>query len=247
MISAAIAAAVHLLLAWALLRGLGVAIPLPVPQRLQLLPLSEPPPPESTPPPPARAETQPKPSDPEGAAAPPALRATPTEIVAPRPEIPLPQPVAAAPVAGAGAAPAAGAAPTPGPGTGAGGQGSGLGSGASGSGTGGGGGGGSPAIWLRGSIGEEDYPSRAYAARVTGTVFIAFTVAPDGRVRDCRVTRSSGSRALDETTCRLIERRFRYRPARDPAGRPVASTIRGEQAWEIGPEPPERVIEAEPD
>ncbi len=249
MMSAAIVAGVHLLLGWALLTGLGVAIPLPVPERLQLLPLSEPPPPPpATPPPSVRPETRPKPKDPEGAAAPPALRATPTEIVAPKPEIPLPPPIAAAPVAGTGAAPAAGAAPVPGPGTGAGGQGTGLGSGASGSGTGGGGGGGgSPARWLRGSIDDGDYPRRAYEARVMGVVYIAFTVATDGRARDCRVTRSSGSRELDDTTCRLIEKRFRYRPARDASGRPIASTIRGEQAWEIGPEPPERVIEAEPE
>jgi protein TonB len=59
------------------------------------------------------------------------------------------------------------------------------------------------------------------------------------------VTRSSGSRALDSTTCRLIQSRFRYRPARDGAGKPIAETIRGEHSWELGPEPPPIEIEPE--
>ena len=74
---------------------------------------------------------------------------------------------------------------------------------------------------------------------------LRFVVASTGRVSDCDVTRSSGSRALDETTCRLIMQRFRYRPARDGAGRPIADTIRGEHVWELGPEPPP--IEVEPE
>jgi protein TonB len=240
--SAAIVAAVHLLLAWALLSGLGVVPAISAPDTLRMLPVSEPP---LAPAIVLQPELKPKPQDPEGAAAPPALRATPTEIVAPEPEIPLPPPIAAAPLPGTGAAPSAGASLFPGPGTGSGGEGQGLGNGTSGNGTGAGGGGGGPSRWLRGSIDDGDYPRRAYDDRVTGTVFIAFTVDVDGRARDCRVTRSSGSRALDETTCRLIEKRFRYRPARDGGGRPVASTIRGEQEWAIGPAPPDREVEPE--
>jgi protein TonB len=244
--SAMVAALVHLLLALALLRGLGAALPLPPVERVRLVDLAEPPPPpppRSTPPPDRRA----RPKDPEGAAAPASLRATPTEIVMPPPPIPIPipPPVAAAPVAGSGAAPSAGAAPVPGPGTGAGGEGNGLGSGRSGSGTGGGGGGGAPALWLRGGIDDQDYPRRAYEARATGIVYLAFTVGRDGRVQDCLVTRSSGSRELDETTCRLIRKRFRYRPARDASGKAIASVVRGQQAWEIGPEPPVREVEPE--
>jgi protein TonB len=37
--------------------------------------------------------------------------------------------------------------------------------------------------------------------------------------------RSTASPELDATTCRLIERRFRYEPALDGAGRPVPETI----------------------
>ena len=52
-----------------------------------------------------------------------------------------------------------------------------------------------------------------------------FTVGIDGRVSGCTVTRSSGYALLDTTTCRLIEKRFRYHPARDAQGQPVAETI----------------------
>jgi protein TonB len=91
---------------------------------------------------------------------------------------------------------------------------------------------------------DSDYPRSAVRARARGTVFLRFVVAPSGRVNDCRVTRSSGNRDLDETTCDLIVRRFRYRPAISSDGRPVAETIRGEHVWDMGPE--REPIEIEP-
>jgi len=252
--SAAAVAILHALLGYAFLTGLGV-VPLPsLPEDLKLFnPTAEPPPPpeaKAARPQREKVRRKPKPKDPEGSASPANLRDTPTEIVAPPPEIrlPVPPPIAAAPVAGTGGAPAAGAAPVPGPGTGAGGVGNGLGSGLSGNGTGGGGGGGGlarPPRLISGHIDNDDYPRRAFEARVTGTVFVRFVVQPDGRVSDCRIRRSSGSAELDGTTCRLIERRLRYRPALDASGRPVAATVMGEQAWEMGPEPPPRDVEPE--
>jgi len=243
--SAAGVAALHVLLGYAFLTGLGFAPLQPVADELKLFDaVDEPPPPAAEP---ARPETEKKtrkakPKDPEGAASPANLRNTPSEIVAPPPEIrlPVPPPVIAAPAAGQGSAAAAGAANVPGPGTGSGGRGTGLGSGSQGSGTGGGGGGGrgTRARLLSGSIRDSDYPRAPYEAHVGGTVLLRFVVAPDGRVRQCAVTRSSGNAELDATTCRLIERRFRYRPARDAEGRAVADTIRGQQIWEVGPEPP---------
>jgi periplasmic protein TonB len=246
--SAAAVAILHALLGYAFLTGLGV-VPLPsLPEDLKLFsPTAEPPPPpeaKAAEPQREKVRRKPRPRDPEGSASPANLRNTPTEIVAPPPEIrlPVPPPLPAAPAAGTGSAPAAGAAPVPGPGTGAGGVGTGLGSGLSGNGTGGGGGGGGglarPPRLISGRIDNDDYPRRALEARVTGTVFVRFIVQPDGRVSDCRVSRSSGSAELDGTTCRLIERRLRYRPALDAAGRPIPATVMGKQAWEMGPEPP---------
>ncbi len=134
----------------------------------------------------------------------------------------------------------------PGPGTGAGGIGTGLGSGLYGNGTGGGGGGrGVAARFLSGGIAPRDYPRRAVERRAQGTTYLRFTILPNGRVRDCVVTRSSGHRDLDAATCPLLERSLRYRPARDATGRPVPETIRGQQDWELGPEPPVREYDGE--
>ena len=166
---------------------------------------------------------------PAGEAAPPNLRARPAEIAVPPPALPpLPSPVIAAPVAGAGAAPSAGATDLPGPGTGAGGIGDGLGAGGSGEGDGGGWREETPPEWIGGRIRDSDFPDDVDSG---GTVSVRYVVAVDGRVSSCRVTRSSGSRVLDATTCRLIEQRFRFRPSRDARGRPVPSVIVENHSW----------------
>ena len=247
-------AAFHAVLGYALLAGLGFEVPAAVSEQLKLINLAEePPPPPIKEPKPVEVRTEKesvkkaRAEKPEGAASPPNLTSTPTPIVAPPPEIrlPVPSPVIAAPVAGVGSDPSAGAADIPGPGTGSGGQGTGTGSGAGGSGAGGGGGGGRiRARWISGRIRDRDYPRAAARAGIGGTVFLRFVVAPDGRVSECRVTRSSGSPDLDSTTCRLILQRFRYRPARDSTGRPVPEVITGEHHWELGEEP--EAVEIEP-
>jgi len=52
-----------------------------------------------------------------------------------------------------------------------------------------------------------------------------------GSVRNCRIIESNAGPELEETTCRLIERRFRYEPARDVQGRPVPETISRTFDW----------------
>ena len=242
---------VHGLIGWALVVGFAVDVPQLVRDRLQLIevlpePLPEPvlraiPPPAPVP----ENERPRRAADPrpEGAASPPNLRSTPTEIVAPDPVVPLPlpSPVVAAPVAGRGSDPSAGAADIRGPGTGSGGFGDGFGSGRGGYGGGGGGGGGAvrPPRRIRGSLRDSDYPPGLGEMGIGGTVSVIYAVQPDGRVTNCRITRSSGSRILDETTCRLIQQRFRYDPARDRFGRPVRSGIVEDHSWMVEDEPPE--------
>jgi protein TonB len=241
-------AMVHALLFYMLINGFGGRIVATVGERLKLIDIVElPPPPPAKPAPPRKGNThKARTPNPEGAASPKNLRDTPVEIVAPPPQLDLPPPLPAAPAAGEGRVTAAGAADTPGPGTGSGGIGAGTGSGEYGSGTGGGGGGMAVhARWIAGRIKDSDYPAAALDAGASGTVYLRFIVQPNGRVTDCRITRSSGRADLDITTCRLIEGRFRYRPARDVTGRPIAEMIRGEQHWETSRREPE-VIE-EPD
>ena len=53
---------------------------------------------------------------------------------------------------------------------------------------------------------------------------VRFTVGTDGRVDSCSTVTSSGSSELDAETCRLIQRRFRYKPAEDPNGNKITET-----------------------
>ena len=80
---------------------------------------------------------------------------------------------------------------------------------------------------------ERDYPSAARRAEEQGTVRVSYTIGLDGRVTNCTVTASSGSRSLDSTTCRILERRFRYSPARDSSGNPVSQTKSQSVSWQL--------------
>ncbi len=226
--SAVAAAAVHLLLGYALIAGLGIRPPILPAEPLKLFDIAaEPPPPPET-----RPAPRPKADAPEGAAAPPNLEADPTPIVAPTPRIRIEvaEALGAAPIAGSGSATSAGASTVAGLGTGAGGDGTGTGAGGEGRGPGSGGIA-TRARHLRGRIGDDDYPRGAYRERVGGTVIAQLTVSAEGRISRCEISRSSGNAELDSTTCRLILRRFRYAPARDAQGRAVASQVGWRQLW----------------
>ncbi|MEA3036208.1 MAG: periplasmic protein TonB [Sphingomonadales bacterium] len=227
------------LLGYGLIVGLGVRPPAPVRDQLKMFGILPDPPP---PPPEPKAVPPPKPvPEPEGAASPPNLKAVPTEIVRPPPppvRLPPPPPIAAAPVAGPGTAPSAGAALVAGPGTGAGGQGNGLGAGRGGAGGGSGAGVATPARFIKGELRDKDYPRDLGELGIGGTVVTRFVVGTDGRVSGCTVTRSSGNAELDSQTCRLIEQRYRYKPARDSSGRPVASIDTDDHEWVSRPPVP---------
>jgi periplasmic protein TonB len=90
------------------------------------------------------------------------------------------------------------------------------------------------ARWRRGSFdNDRDYPPAALRREEQGTVRVGFTIGTDGRVTSCNVLQSSGSSALDSTTCRIILSRFRYEPARDSFGNPVVETRTQPVTWRI--------------
>lgn len=182
------------------------------------------------PPPPVPPAEQPKMTGPEGAAAPPNRRNNPTVIVAPPPKLPPRPAPPAAPVAGTGSAAESGAAPVDGPGTGAGGQGNGRGAGDGGDGTGGGGGG-ARARHMRGGIGYRDWPRDVPRAPQPVRVEVRFWVETNGRCTGCEIQRTSGIPSVDASTCRLIEQRFRYEPARNSNGEPIRSETAWRQDW----------------
>ncbi len=229
-VSAVAAGAIQALLIYALVSGLASRMPEALDDSLALFTVEPP-----APPPPRTVPAVEKISRPEGAAAPKSLRSTATAIVAPPPIVPVvvPPPVIAAPVANTGAEATQGASDLPGPGTGAGGIGTGFGSGGSGDGDGGGWDDETPPRWKKGRIKDSDYPREAAEAGASGTVSVRYRIEVDGRVTGCVITRSSGNRILDETTCRLIEQRFRYEPSRDARGRPVVSYIVRDNDWVI--------------
>jgi TonB family protein len=79
----------------------------------------------------------------------------------------------------------------------------------------------------------EDYPAAAVRAGEQGTVEVKLSVGANGRVTNCVVTSSSGSSALDSTTCRLLTARARFTPATDSAGSPVAAEVTHRQRWRL--------------
>jgi periplasmic protein TonB len=224
------------LLLWALVLGLAVGAREKVADALKLFGVTPPAPPpaERVPPKPVRNFR------PAGEAAPPNLRARATELVAPVPEVvippKLPPLVTVAPQAADGAQASSGAAEVAGPGTGAGGEGDGFGAGGSGDGDGAGDVG---PRRIGGRIRDSDYPLSAGEAGVGGTVGVRFVVDVRGRVRTCAVTRSSGSRLLDDTTCRLIVERYRFRPGHDARGVPFEATVVQNETWVVREEPAE--------
>jgi protein TonB len=84
-----------------------------------------------------------------------------------------------------------------------------------------------------GSISDDDYPASALRAEAQGTTTARFTIGTDGRVTSCSVTGSSGNSALDQTTCRLIQQRFRFRPAVGADGNPTTETRSQRIVWRL--------------
>lgn len=211
-------ASVHAVLGYALIIGLGFDLPRSFTGALKVFDVVE------ELPPPAIVRPAPVPAEPdrqdelreEASASPMSIPPPNVRLVVP-PSIPLPPAprTGAGTVAGVGVGVGAG-----GGGTGGGGQGSGAGGGPR-----------FPAQLLKGSITGSDYPRTARLGRAEGVVYVRFLVDTGGRARRCVVTGSSGNRALDSTTCRLIERRFRYRPARDAQGRAITDIVVGNQIW----------------
>lgn len=91
-------------------------------------------------------------------------------------------------------------------------------------------------IGEEGWITPDDYPSTSIRRNQSGVVVIRWRVADDGSIDRCGTVRSSGHQRLDRAACRAIRRRARYQPARDAAGRPIASTVTRTVRWVLPPQ-----------
>ena len=115
-------------------------------------------------------------------------------------------------------------------GTGASGPGGGTGSGNGGNGQGGGAV--TKAVKTAGEINSaRDYPIATRDLRINDFVIVAITVGADGRPSGCRVSRPSKDAQANSITCQLALKRFRFKPATDASGKPVASVYGWKQSW----------------
>lgn len=79
---------------------------------------------------------------------------------------------------------------------------------------------------------ESDYPAEMLRAGLGGTTRATLEIGADGRVASCRILRSSGAATLDRTTCRILEDRGRFHPARDEDGRTVSGRVNFDMEWQ---------------
>ena len=82
-----------------------------------------------------------------------------------------------------------------------------------------------------GAITDDDYPSSSQRNEESGTSVARITIGTDGKVTDCSA--SGASPALDAKACELIIRRFRFKPALDASGSPIAETKTQRVTWRL--------------
>ena len=76
----------------------------------------------------------------------------------------------------------------------------------------------------------QDYPTDTHHEGVTRYRLL---IATTGRVAQCEITESSGSRWLDEATCRNLVRRARFHPATNSQGEAIEGQYEGKMRWYI--------------
>ncbi|MFU7527810.1 energy transducer TonB [Qipengyuania sp. ASV99] len=88
---------------------------------------------------------------------------------------------------------------------------------------------GNPGRWITDSDYRTSWINRGYS----GVAGFELSVDARGRVSNCTITRSTGHAPLDEATCRLLERRASFDPARNSSGEIVAGRYSSSVSWKI--------------
>lgn len=78
-----------------------------------------------------------------------------------------------------------------------------------------------------------DYPAAALRAGEQGRTAYRLDIGANGRVTGCTITKTSGSAALDNTTCRILRSRARFVPARDAEGKATVDTFEAATEWRL--------------
>lgn len=93
---------------------------------------------------------------------------------------------------------------------------------------------GNPGAWIP----ANGYPPAAAASQEEGRVGFMLTIDETGRVSDCKVTSTSESPLLDETTCNYMIANGRFTPPRDKKNKPVMSQWSSSVTWKLETPPP---------
>jgi TonB family protein len=99
---------------------------------------------------------------------------------------------------------------------------------------------GNPGAWIP----MEAYPPAAKASAEEGRVAFTLDVDNAGHVNVCKVTTSSGSPLLDDTTCNLMTANGRFTPPKDKKGKPVESRWSSSVRWKLEAATPPPAAEA---
>ena len=86
-----------------------------------------------------------------------------------------------------------------------------------------------PGAWLR----DSDYRPTWIRREYMGVAKFRLDIAATGQVTGCRILGSTGHSELDDATCKLVERRAKFEPARGKTGEPVASSYVSSVRWQI--------------
>ncbi|NUT00445.1 MAG: TonB family protein [Sphingomonas sp.] len=78
---------------------------------------------------------------------------------------------------------------------------------------------------LGGLFTAADYPAAAQKAGRMGRAHVRLRVNDSGAITECSILRSSGSAELDNTTCRILNERAKFEPARDIDGKATRGVI----------------------
>lgn len=85
----------------------------------------------------------------------------------------------------------------------------------------------SPANWVV----SNDYPDKALYSGISGVVHFRLDVGSEGQVEACHIQMASKGPEFAQVTCAAIQKRAKFTPALDQAGKPVRSYFVAQVRW----------------
>jgi TonB family protein len=83
--------------------------------------------------------------------------------------------------------------------------------------------------WFR----ANDYPAAALAKNQSGTVGALLWVEATGLVSKCEIIEPTAAKILEEQSCAILQRRGRFVPAKDAAGRAIRAPVTTRINWQL--------------